>query len=191
MKKRLVIITVGKTHSGKTTFAKELEKKLANGVVIDQDNHAQFIQTHYQSLVPNQGANTLKHAVSRLIVDYAKEHSECDFIICNSNLSRTDREYLLNELFDRQKFVRILVHFDLPVEVLNERVASTKRSTNIFRDDSISFEQLLQSQREEVPVEGEAEYLFTINNCEEVNRVMEEILAVANERVEVDSYENH
>lgn len=28
--KRLVIMTVGKTHSGKTTFAKALEKELLN-----------------------------------------------------------------------------------------------------------------------------------------------------------------
>ncbi|WP_433750569.1 ATP-binding protein [Falsibacillus pallidus] len=182
MKKRLVIITVGKTHSGKTTFAKALEKKLVNGVVIDQDNHAQFIQTHYQSLVPKHGANTLKHAVSRLIVDYAKEHSKCDFIICNSNLNRNDREYLLKELFDEQNFIRILIHFDLPVEVLKERVSASKRSTNIFRNDSITFKQLLQSQEAEAPIEGEADYLFAIRDSQEGNRAMEEILAIAHER---------
>lgn len=34
--KRLVIITVGKTHSGKTTFAKELEKELPHSSIMDQ-----------------------------------------------------------------------------------------------------------------------------------------------------------
>ena len=43
---RLVILTVGKTHSGKTTFAKALEKELPNSVVIDQGNHAEFLQTY-------------------------------------------------------------------------------------------------------------------------------------------------
>lgn len=42
--KRLVIITVGKTHSGKTTFARMLEKRLTNSIVMDQDNHAAFYQ---------------------------------------------------------------------------------------------------------------------------------------------------
>lgn len=69
--KRLVIFTVGKTHSGKTTFAKELEQHLQNSVVIDRDNHAEFIQTYYKSLLPKQGVNTLKDAISRTIVDYA------------------------------------------------------------------------------------------------------------------------
>ena len=42
---RFVIMTVGKTHSGKTTFAKALEEEMTNSVVIDQDNHAEFLHT--------------------------------------------------------------------------------------------------------------------------------------------------
>ncbi len=57
---RFVIITVGKTHSGKTTFAKKLEKQLCNSIVIDQDNHAEFINTFYKKLLPKHGPNTIK-----------------------------------------------------------------------------------------------------------------------------------
>ena len=46
---RLVIMTVGKTHNGKTTFAKALEKEMPNSVVIDQDNHAEFLHTYYET----------------------------------------------------------------------------------------------------------------------------------------------
>ncbi|WP_318837459.1 ATP-binding protein [Psychrobacillus glaciei] len=46
---RLVIMTVGKTHSGKTTFAKALEEQISNSIVIDQDNHAEFLHTYYQN----------------------------------------------------------------------------------------------------------------------------------------------
>jgi tRNA uridine 5-carbamoylmethylation protein Kti12 len=67
--KRLVVITVGKTHSGKTTFAKELEQYLHNSVVIDRDDQAEFINTYYKTLLPKQGANILKNAISRTIVD--------------------------------------------------------------------------------------------------------------------------
>jgi hypothetical protein len=69
--KRLVIMTVGKTHSGKTTFAKALERQLHNSLVIDQDNHAEFINTYYKSLLPKQGPNTIKYAITQTIVDYA------------------------------------------------------------------------------------------------------------------------
>ena len=44
--KRLVVITVGKTHSGKSTFARDLERELENSFVLDQDNHAEFINTY-------------------------------------------------------------------------------------------------------------------------------------------------
>lgn len=43
--KRLVVITVGKTHSGKSTFAQALEQQLHESLVIDQDNHAEFLGT--------------------------------------------------------------------------------------------------------------------------------------------------
>ncbi|WP_281366858.1 AAA family ATPase [Paenibacillus plantarum] len=45
---RLVIMTVGITHSGKTTFANELESALQQAVVIDQDNHA--FSYHFKQL---------------------------------------------------------------------------------------------------------------------------------------------
>jgi uridine kinase len=61
MMKRLLILTVGKTHSGKSTFAYALEKELSNSVVVDQDNHAEFLHTYYQQLVPNQGPNKIKY----------------------------------------------------------------------------------------------------------------------------------
>lgn len=83
--KRLVIITVGKTHSGKTTFAKALEQQLDNSLVIDQDNHAEFINTYYKILLPKQGPNTVKYAITQTIVDYAVNQTNFHHILCNSN----------------------------------------------------------------------------------------------------------
>jgi predicted kinase len=48
--KRYIIVTIGKTQSGKTTFAKELESKLEHVVIIDQDNYASFLQNNYTKL---------------------------------------------------------------------------------------------------------------------------------------------
>jgi uridine kinase len=53
--KRLVIMTVGKTHSGKTTFARALEQELNNSFVMDQDNHAEFINTFMKNCNLNKG----------------------------------------------------------------------------------------------------------------------------------------
>ncbi|KIQ80932.1 CRISPR-associated protein Cas2 [Bacillus sp. L_1B0_8] len=186
--KRLVIITVGKTHSGKTTFAKELEKELPNSFIMDQDNQAEFINTHYEKLQPTEGSNTLKHGLSKFIVDYAKEHTNLHLIICNSNRSLNGRMYLLNELFKKEEYIRVLVHFDIPDDVLYERVALSKRSTNIFRGNYSSFKEVLHRQQVESlhedvvdPIEKEADYLFVIRNSKDVNSTILKIIHIAKE----------
>jgi len=184
--KRLVVITVGKTHSGKTTFARALEQQLENSIVMDQDNHGAFINKYYENLQPKTGPNTLKHAISQLIVDYAKEHSDCHLIICNSNRSRQGRAFLLKELFPPNEFIRILVHFDLPDDELYSRVMSSQRDKNIFRSAS-NFVQVLERQnmdslKEDVvdPVEGEADHLFVIKASDEVESVIDRIVIIEN-----------
>ncbi|PEP11080.1 CRISPR-associated protein Cas2 [Bacillus wiedmannii] len=179
--KRLVIITVGKT-----TFAKELEKKLPHSFVMDQDNQAEFINTYYEKLQPNEGPNTFKHGLSKFIVDYAKEHTNLHLIISNSNRSKNGRLYLLNELFPQNEYVRILVHFDIPDDILYERVARSTRSTNIFRGSYSSFKEVLDRQQSESlyqdvvdPIENEADYLFVIRNRKDVNSTIEEIVHLA------------
>ncbi|MDH4423265.1 CRISPR-associated protein Cas2 [Bacillus sp. AFS054943] len=184
--KRFVIITVGKTHSGKTTFARELEKELPHSFVMDQDNQAEFINTHYEKLQPAKGPNTFKHGLSKFIVDYAKEYTNLHLIICNSNRSKNGRLYLLNELFPQNEYVRILVHFDIPDNVLYERVARSKRSTNIFRGDYSSFKKVLNRQQAESlhedvvdPIKNEADYLFVIHDSKDINCTIEKIIHLA------------
>lgn len=141
--KRLVVITVGKTHSGKSTFARDLERELDNSFVLDQDNHAKFINAYYQKLQPKTGPNTLKHSISKLIVDYAIELTDLHIIASSANRTRRGRKYLLEEIYDKDEFVRILVHFDIPDEILYDRVIHSQRSTNIFRGPYSNFKEVL------------------------------------------------
>ncbi|GGA72242.1 AAA family ATPase [Ornithinibacillus halotolerans] len=189
--KRLAVITVGKTHSGKTTFAHRLEKALKNSFVMDQDVHAEFLNTYYKKLQPTHGPNTLKHALSQLIVSYAKEHTNFHIIASNSNRSKKGRKFLLEEIYPEKEFVRILVHFNISDEILTERVKNSERSTNIFRGAYRSFEEVLRRQQKESqlddvvdPVEGEADYLFEIKDEAEVESTIGEIVQLA------DKYSN-
>lgn len=182
--KRFVIITVGKTHSGKTTFAKYLEQKLPHSLVIDQDNHAEFINKYYRGLIPNKGPNMIKYTITQTIVDYAVNQTNDHLIICNSNRARKGRLDLLH-YFQQKGFFRILVHFDIPDHVLQERVSTTKRSTAIFRSAS-TFEEVLTRQQAESnrsdimdPIEGEVEHLFIIKNPEEVHSIAQKIIDIA------------
>ncbi|MCA1319579.1 ATP-binding protein [Bacillus tianshenii] len=179
--KRLLIMTVGKTHSGKSTFAGLLEKELENSIVMDQDNHAEFINTYYRKLQPKQGPNTLKHDISHLIVEYAKKQTDSHLIICNSNRYQKGREYLLKNLFPPAEFFRIIVHFDIPDQVLQTRVSLSERSTKIFRSAS-TFEEVLKRQQAEMvtdPAIGEADHLFVIRDGTEVDSVIREIVRIS------------
>lgn len=185
--KRLVIMTIGKTHTGKSTFAKALEQALDNSFVMDQDNHAVFINSFYEKLLPKQGPNTFKYAISQLIVDYAIENTNLHIIACNSNRNRKGRLHLLEGLYNNKQFIRILVHFDIPDDILKERVKQSKRNTNILRSAS-NFEQVLLRQQAESklkdivdPEEAEADYLFVIRDNKEVDSVIKKIVDISKE----------
>lgn len=181
-----MIITVGKTHSGKSTFARDLERQLDNSFVMDQDNHAEFINTYYKNLQPKSGPNTLKHSISKLIIDYAKSNTECHIIVSNSNRTKKGRQYLLEEIYPKSEFVRVLVHFDIPDEVLQKRVINSQRSTTIFRFASNFKEVLLRQQADSKlknvidPTKEEADHLFVIKDNKEVDCVIKDIIHISN-----------
>jgi len=174
--RRLVIMTVGKTHSGKTTFAKELESVLQQAIVIDQDNHAEFINSHYRKLRPIEGPNTLKFSVTNAIVKYAIEESNFHIILSNSNLNKSGRTNVLR-LFQDKGFASIIVYFDLPTDLLKERVIQTQRSKAIFRSAS-SFLEVLERQEnltEKQPSKDEANYLFDIKDSNNIINIIQHI----------------
>lgn len=180
MNKRIVIMTVGKTHSGKTTFAKKLEALLPNSVVIDQDNHAQFLNTHYKSLLPKSASNKLKYGLTQMIVDYAVNETDCHLILCNSNREMNGRTRFL-DYYKSLEFSTIVVHFDIPEEVLLDRVKASERSTSILRT-ALNFEEVLIRQNgEEVidPSEEEADYFYIVKKSEDVDMIIQEIVQVA------------
>ncbi|REE86111.1 putative kinase [Paenibacillus taihuensis] len=182
---RLVVVTVGKTHSGKSTFARALEEQLQDSVVVDQDNHAGFINAYYTKLRPMNGPNQLKYAITQTIVEYAIHQTDLHLILCNSNRDRDGRLRLLKH-FQQEGFTTVLVEFDLPAQILEERVANSERSKNIFRFAS-SFEDVLRRQQADPnkdamnkPLADEADYLFVIRDAHDVQTVIQRILDIPN-----------
>lgn len=179
--KRVVVITVGATHSGKTTFAKKLEQRLPNSVVIDRDNQAEFINTHYKALLPKQGANTIKNVLTRALVDYAINETVLHVIQCNANRTQRGRLDLL-ERFNQKGFISLLVHFEIPDGILRERIATSQRSTSIIRTRS-NFAEVLDMQQTDsnasAPMPGEANHLFILRDGVEVESVIQEIVKIA------------
>lgn len=177
---RLVIMTVGKTHSGKTTFSKELESILKKAIVIDQDNHAEFINNHYKKLRPAEGPNTLKFSITNAIVAYATEQSNFHIILSNSNLNKSGRTNVLRYFHDKG-FESIIVYFDLPIDILKERVEQTQRNNIILRN-ATSFLEVLERQensREIIPSKDEANYLFDIRDPNRITEIIQQIKAIS------------
>lgn len=182
--KRLLIMTIGKTHSGKTTFARNLEQRLPNSVVIDQDNHSEFINVHYRKMVPASGENTLKYQVTQAIVEYAVHQTDAHLILCNANRGRTGRKPIVDD-FRKKGFISVFVYFDLPDQLLMERVRSSTRSKSIFRS-AASFEEVLLRQQKEsgdpnlsAPSEDEADYVLTVNDPADIENVVHRIADLA------------
>lgn len=181
---RLVIVTVGKTHSGKSTFARILNEQLDHSLVIDQDNHAQFINMHYRSLLPEHGPNTFKHTINQTIIDYAINQTTFHLILCNAYRSRRYRQKVLAK-FHASGFTSILVHFNIPIEVLEARIENSQRDTNIFRTAS-GFREVLAKQQAEssnediaTPEASEANHIFQIKREEDVPSIIQKILQLS------------
>lgn len=178
--KRLLILTVGKTHSGKTTFARKLEKRLPQSIVVDQDVHAEFLNHAYPKLVPVSGPNLVKHALTRLLADYIKHHTDLHVIVSNANLTKESRAELFDELYDAETFTRILVYFDLPKEVLLDRIHLANRSTDIMRGKLSTFTEVLEKQAaSDAPTSDEADHLLQITHPDEVDKIIEKIIAMS------------
>ncbi len=158
---------------------------MANSVVIDPDHHAEFLNTHYQKLLPTTGRNQLKNSLTKFMVEYAKQHTAFHIIACNANRSVEERGYLLQEIYPPTEFLRIVVHFDLPQCLLQERIKTSQRSTAIFRS-AAAFEEVLARQQQESklgeakePSADEADYLFVIRRPEDKALVIQELIVIA------------
>lgn len=176
--KRYCILTIGKTHSGKSTFARSLERDCSNCLIIDQDIQAAFLQSNYPKLVPTDGENFIKYALSDTIVKYAMLHTSFHLILCNANLNEKGRSTLMKRLTS-EGFEVIVVKFALPYEVLKKRVSESNRDPKILRTID-SFEELLERQKE-LPLPDQLEHLykeFIIRREEDVAEVIQKIKGV-------------
>ncbi|WP_192797372.1 ATP-binding protein [Psychrobacillus glaciei] len=165
-------MTIGTTHSGKTTFAKILEKRLINSIVIDQDVQGEFLEKHYPSLLPEKGLKILKFALRK---------TDNHIILCNSNRQKQPRLNLI-EKFKKEGFQTLIVNFNLPLEILKDRIINSHRDTTILRNVS-NYNEVLEIQLKQTknegfnpPNEDEVNHLFSICNENDVQKVIEKII---------------
>lgn len=168
-----VIMTTGKTHSGKTTFWLELKKKLKHCCLIDSDVIAEFLKDNYGDLYAteyNRKNNELaqwfylKKAVFQWVYTHAVQ-STLPVILTNANSTRAIRKEASNVAHKAGRKT-ILVYFNWSQEILLVRIEATTRSKKCLTK-SANFRDLLlnrQSTCFESPSKKEADIFLEITN---------------------------
>jgi len=177
-------MTVGKTHSGKTTFGKKLAKKLKHFCLLDSDEIAIFLKHRYPNLYNGDfvGDSTKLSAgyylKLSLVLEVYKTALKTDLpIISTSANSKKGIRGRIIKMAEESGRKVILVYFNLPDEVLLKRIEKGRESSRSLAP-SKEFKDFLinkQSQQFEVPRKKEAGYYFEITDNASYKRVFEEV----------------
>jgi shikimate kinase len=182
---KYIIATVGKTHSGKSTFGKKLKQALKNSVWIDNESIDLFLKEQFNSLYTNSDIRATKTAenpdlkmkINQVILKEALENN-LNVILTNANMKKITRK--LEEAHAIQNDAKfILVFLNYPNEVLKDRISKANKSTKVLNESS-DFYDLLDRQNKlfEQPTDDEADYFLEVNKEEEVDDVIKKILQV-------------
>ena len=190
MTKRLFIMTIGKTHSGKTTFAQALKKQLSNSVVIDHEDHVEFLQSYYKDSLPKQGSHIVKNTISRLVLDYHLAFTKNHLIICNTNLSPDNQFTIHEKLFSENKITSVLIYFDNSEKVLLDRINESNRTIPQFGSVHSNFIEVFNqqkaaspNQKEEISQFDRADHIFIMNDNEQQDDIIEKIVQISKQLV--------
>lgn len=173
---------VGLTHTGKTTFARKLAKKIPESVTIDNDDISLFVNTQYPHLASSQHNKTrttyadpnLKLRISKDVFLFALQ-SGLHIIHASANLGKDVRNYIKRHA-TKSGYKLITVYFNTPIETIKRRVGSTKKNTKIFVH-SKNWQESLRKQigYAELPPSKHCDYYFEIHSAQEARETISKI----------------
>ncbi len=139
-KQKYIVMCVGYTHSGKTTFAKELESELhATKVIIEGDVIAAFAKKNYIDVFTSDYSKSkkkisdpnLKFLLYKSIFGFSMNAGIQTIILSNGNLDNDIRNYITKSA-QESDYKMITVYFNLPESTIAERIRSTTKGTDAF-----------------------------------------------------------
>jgi predicted kinase len=179
---RKLIIFIGKTHSGKTTLAKELENIDIDIINIEADPISLFIRDNFPRIRDLENINTidrykevsLKYSIFLELLEFVMAFGN-PIVLSNSNMYQRGR-MLIYKLAKKFNYDIIGVYFDLPEEILLERINKSNRTTKILRV-SKNFTDLIINQRNRIEIPKSRDYKkFYIIKTEEDRRRIKKLL---------------
>lgn len=181
-RKKYIIMCVGHTHTGKTTFARKLAKEIADLVIIDNDDISAFLNEKYLAAVlspynkvkRNFKEPNLKFLLSQDIFKFCLR-AELNVIHSSGNLGKDARSVIKNSA-KKYGYKLITIYFNLSKDVIHKRIASAKKSTkSLWR--SKNWYQVMENQENyaELPPSKINTIYFEIKNDKDYKKVFTEV----------------
>jgi len=188
MKNRLVILTIGHIHSGKTSFARKFIEKVPNTIHIERDIVASFVSERFPTIKQHQLAKfnknfPLREEIYEKIEDSAIKTPKNHLFYAQCHTFSAYRAQRIQKFRKMGQNWKILgIYFDISPEILEKRVKSSKKSQNVLTF-SKNFVENLEKQKKmfQKPTKSEIstfDHFFTIKNNENEAEILEKIIKI-------------
>jgi predicted kinase len=184
-KDKKLIMFIGKTHSGKTTFAKELEGIKKDILLLEADPIALFMRENFPKLrelddKEHSGAFknvSLKYKFFLLLIEFSMSFGKT-ILLSNSNIYDRGRK-LIFKLAKKYKYKIIGVYFNFPEEFLIKRINKSKRTIKILRV-SKDFNELIVNQRTrmQIPSAKDFDQFYEIRSEKDLTKIKTNLIKI-------------
>lgn len=181
--KNILIMTIGKTHSGKTTFGEELVKVLP-GVIIQSDPLAEFLKDNFPegfyTDYEHDGSFKNPSLKYKLFITILKHSFKGKFIpiITNANIHFKLRKEIIKK--DHKNGYKVVgVYLNYSENILKQRIEYAKRNKKCLFV-SANYKALLKKQAKllAIPQEKEFDYFFEVRDEKEYEKMKEGVLKI-------------
>ncbi len=182
---KILIMLIGKTHCGKTTFAAKLKDEVPNALVLEADPIAVFMKEKFSDLsnLDDQEHNgnfdnvSLKYRTFLLFLEFALSLGR-PIVLSNSNMWQKGR-IMVFDLCKKFGYKVVGLYFDFPEELILSRAEISDRSTNILRT-SKSFKELIINQRSRMqpPESSEFDELIVAKSPDELIKAKSSLIKI-------------
>ncbi|HEY5221359.1 MAG TPA: ATP-binding protein [Candidatus Paceibacterota bacterium] len=179
---KYLVMCVGHSHSGKTTFARKLKKATRNTIVIDNDDIALFINRTYPEVALskfNYSKRTFKDpnfkfVLYQYILDFSLR-SGLNIILSNGNLANDIRS-IVKRKARRYGYTLITLYFNFSENVLIERAKESRKNPAVFMQAKDWLDVLRQQKKyAELPPSKKNTIYFEITSASDFRNISRRI----------------
>jgi predicted kinase len=180
--KKYIVMCVGHTHTGKTTFAKKLVKDMPNMVIIDNDEISAFLNEKYLVAVLspyNKIKRTFKEPNFKFLIsqDIFKFclRAGLNIIHSSGNLGK-DARLLIKNNARKYGYDVITIYFNLSKDLIHERINNTTKDTrSLWRSKNWNEVLTKQENYAQLPPSKRNTIYFEIKNNSDYEKVFKEV----------------